>query len=106
MTSKVLTTGMTGTTYKATFLRQILRVKPSAFGMAVAYVSISGFGLVKKILDEGGVGEVRLVTDTRDGVTHPKALHGAVASGWNVRLVDRPRRNVSSQTVCGCGGLR
>ena len=56
--------------------------------MAVAYVSASGFSLVKSILDEGRVGEVRLVTDTKDGVTHPKALESAVASGWNVRIVD------------------
>ena len=88
MTSAVVTTGMTGNTYKALFRKQILRVKPPAVGMAVAYVSASGFSLVKKILDEGGVGEVRLVTDTKDGVTHPRALQGAVDSGWTVRIVD------------------
>ena len=88
MTSAVVTTGMTGNTYKALFRKQILRVKPPAVGMAVAYVSASGFTLVKKILDEGGVGEVRLVTDTKDGVTHPRALQGAVDSGWTVRIVD------------------
>ncbi len=88
MTSAVVTTGMTGNTYKTLFRKQILRVKPPVVGMAVAYVSASGFSLVKKIFDEGGVGEVRLVTDTKDGVTHPKALQGAVDSGWNVRIVD------------------
>lgn len=88
MTSAVATTGITGNTYRALFRRQFLRVKPPAVGMAVAYVSASGFSLVKKILDEAGVGEVRLVTDTKDGVTHPKALQGAVNSGWNVRVVD------------------
>jgi len=88
MTSSVVTTGITGNTYKAVFREQILRVKPSVVGMAVAYVSASGFKLVKKILEEGDVGEVRLVTDTKDGVTHPKALQGAVESGWKVRVVD------------------
>ena len=88
MVSALATTGMTGNTYKALFRKQILRVKPPAVGMAVAYVSASGFRLVKKILDEGGVGEVRLVTDTKDGVTHPKALQSAVDSGWGVRIVD------------------
>ena len=88
MTNAVVTTGMTGNPYKTLFRKQILRVKPPAVGMAVAYVSASGFSLVKKILDEGGVGEVRLVTDTKDGVTHPRALQGAVDSGWNVRIVD------------------
>lgn len=79
---------MTGNTYKALFRKQIVRVKPPAVGMAVAYVSASGFSLVKKILDEGGVGEVRLVTDAKDGVTHPKALQSAVDNGWDVRVVD------------------
>ena len=88
MTSAMVTTGITGNTYKKLFRKQILRVKPPAVGMAVAYVSASGFSLVKKILDEGGVGEVRLVTDTKDGITHPNALQGAVDSGWNVRIVD------------------
>src|SRR6185437_712511 len=88
MTSTVLTTGINGDTYKALFRKQILHVKPSVFGMAVAYVSSSGFGLVKKILEEGSVGQVRLVADTKDGVTHPKALEAAVNSGWEVRVVD------------------
>src|ERR1700756_4419847 len=88
MTGSVVTTGITGNTYKALFRKQILHVKPSVFGMAVAYVSTSGFNLVKKIFDESDVGEVRLVTDTKDGVTHPKALQHAVDSGWNVRVVN------------------
>lgn len=88
MTSAITTTGMGGGTYKVLLRKHILRVKPPAFGMAVAYISASGFNLVKKILDEGNVGEVRLVTDTRDGVTHPKALREAVDSGWTVRVVN------------------
>ena len=88
MTNRVTTTGIKGNTYETLFRRQIKRVKPPAVGMAVAYVSVYGFNLVKKILHEGGVEEVRLVTDTRDGVTHPKALQGAVDSGWDVRVVD------------------
>ena len=80
--------GLTGTPYRTLFRRQILRAQPRVVGMAVAYVSASGFSLVKSILDEGGIGEVRLVTDTTDGVTHPQALRSAVANGWNVRIVD------------------
>tara|TARA_E500000318_G_C3569084_1_gene217022 strand:+ start:3431 stop:4399 length:969 start_codon:yes stop_codon:yes gene_type:complete len=56
--------------------------------MAVAYVSASGFNLVKTILDGAGVGEIRLVADTKDGITHPKALESAINSGWKVRVVD------------------
>lgn len=93
MTSGVTATGIKGRTgkrktYETLFRKQIKRVKPPAVGMAVAYVSVYGFNLVKKILREGGVEEVRLVTDTRDRVTHPKALQSAVDSGWNVRVVD------------------
>ena len=105
MTSAVVTTGMTGNTYKALFRRQILRVKPPAVGIAVAYVSASGFSLVKKILDEGGVGEVRLVTDTKDGVTHPKALQSAVDSGWKVRVVDNLAGTFHPKLYVGAGGF-
>ena len=88
MTNRVTTTGIKGNTYETLFRRQIKRVKPPAVGMAVAYVSVYGFNIVNNILREGGVEEVRLVTDTKDGVTHPKALQRAVDSGWSVRVVD------------------
>ena len=90
MTDAVLTTGMTGNTYKALLRSQLLHVKPPVVGMAVAYVSVSGFSLVKNIIDEARVREVRLVTDTKDGVTHPKALQSAVECGWQVRVVNSP----------------
>ena len=88
MTSAFAAAGVTGITYKTLFRRKILHAEPRVVGIAVAYVSATGFSLVKGILDEGGVGEVRLVTDTKDGVTHPRALRNAVASGWDVRIVD------------------
>ena len=105
MTSSVITTGITGNTYKALFRKQILRVKPPVVGMAVAYVSASGFSLVKKILDEGEVGEVRLVTDTKDGVTHPKALQSAVDSGWDVRVVDSLAGTFHPKLYVGAAGF-
>ena len=64
MANGVTTTGIKGNTYEALFRRQIKRVKPPVVGMAVAYVSVYGFKLVKKILDEGEVEKVRLVTGT------------------------------------------
>jgi HKD family nuclease len=88
MTSSFAMTGLAGSTYRSLFRKHIRKVKPPVFGMAVAYVSASGFNLVKSILDEGEVGEVHLVTDTKDGITHPKALQGAMDSGWEVRVVD------------------
>ena len=105
MTSAVVTTGMTGNTYKTLFRQQILRLKPHVVGMAVAYVSASGFSLVKKILDEGRVGEVRLVTDTKDGVTHPKALQSAVDCGWNVRVVDNLAGTFHPKLYVGAAGF-
>ncbi|MCY3966451.1 MAG: hypothetical protein OXG83_15570 [Acidobacteria bacterium] len=90
MTSAFVASGPAGTSYRTLFRKQILRVRPRVVGMAVAYVSASGFSLVKKILDEGDVGEVRLVTDTKDGVTHPKALRSALENGWETRIVHNP----------------
>ena len=105
MTSAVITTGLTGNTYKALFRKQILRVKPPAVGMAVAYVSASGLSLVQKILDEAGVGEVWLVTDIKDGVTHPNALRRAVESGWHVRVVDRFAGTFHPKLYVGAAGF-
>jgi len=105
MTRSVLTTGITGNTYKALFRKQLLQLKPPVFGMAVAYVSASGFNLVKNILEESGVGEVRLVTDTKDGVTHPKALESAVSSGWNVRIVDTLAGTFHPKLYVGAAGF-
>lgn len=88
MTSSVVTTGITGNTYKTLLRKQMMIVKPPVVGLAVAYVSTSGFSLIKKILEDADVGGVRLVTDTKDAVTHPKALQSALDCGWGVRVVD------------------
>ena len=88
ITNGVKTTGLVGNTYKALFRKHILRVKPKVVGIAVAYVSTSGFQIMEQILDEANVSKVRLVTDTKDGITHPRALQNAIESGWRVRIVD------------------
>lgn len=88
MTCAVAATGINRNSYNALFRKQILRLKPQAVGMAVAYVSGAGFKLVKKILDDGNVNEVRLVADTKDCVTHPNALKSTRDGGWQVRVVD------------------
>jgi hypothetical protein len=59
-------------------------------GVAVAYVSRAGFEFAKELFHEFGVGEVRLVADTRDCVTHPLALRAALAADWGVRVVNNP----------------
>lgn len=111
MTSSVTMTGINGEIYKTLFRARIMELKPPVVGLAVAYVSASGFSLMKKILDEGAVGQVRLVTDTKDAVTHPKALEDAVASGWSVRVVDtlagtfHPKLYVGGQAFDDGAGL-
>lgn len=105
MTSGVTATGIKGRTYETLFRKQIKRVKPPAVGMAVAYVSVQGFNLVKGVLDGSGVKEVRLVADTTDRVTQPKALQSAVDSGWNVRVVDRSKRTFHPKLYVGGTGF-
>lgn len=105
MACAVETTGLTGNSYKALLRKQILRVRPHSVGMAVAYVSTQGFRLVKEILDEGGVGEVRLVADAKDFVTHPNALRSARDSGWHVRVVDSLPRTFHPKLYIGGGGF-
>ncbi len=101
MTSAFATSGIAGTTYKALFRKQILRARPRVVGMAVAYVSATGFSLVKSILDEGRVDEVRLVTGISDAVTHPRALRNAVDNGWNVRIANTPDRTFHPKLYVG-----
>lgn len=59
MTCAVVTTGINRNSYKTLYRKQILRVRPRAVGIAVAYVYVSGFSLVKKILVDGNVDEIR-----------------------------------------------
>ena len=105
MAYAVETTGLTGNSYKALLRKQILRVRPSSVGMALAYVSTQGFRLVKEILDEGGVGEIRLVADAKDFVTHPNALRSARDSGWHVRVVDSLPGTFHPKLYIGGGGF-
>ena len=106
MTNGIAATGITnGNTYEALFRRQIRRARPRAVGLAVAYVSVPGFDVVNKILREGGVEEVRLVTDTKDRVTHPNALRLAVNTGWNVRVVGDSARTFHPKLYVGGTGF-
>ena len=105
MTDRIVTTGIKGNTYKSLFRKQIMRVKPPAVGLAVAYVSVFGVNLVKKILDEGKVKEVRLVTDVNDYVTHPRALENAIDFGWEVRLADRSSGTFHPKLYVGAGSF-
>ncbi len=105
MACAVETTGLTGNSYKALLRKQILRVRPPSVGMAVAYVSTQGFRLVKEILDEGDVREVRLVADAKDFVTHPNALRSARDGGWHVRVVDSLPGTFHPKLYIGGGGF-
>jgi hypothetical protein len=87
MSSQIIATGL-GKAKFANVLHHGLREgKPGALGIAVAYVSVLGFQYIQKLVDKYEVKNIRLVTDTRDGITHPVALATALDRGWEVRIV-------------------
>lgn len=88
MSSQILTTGLTATTFKNVLRRSLRQAKPTVLGVAVAYVSVPGFNYIHSLVNKYGVQRFKLVTDTRDGITHPAALASALAKGWSVRTVD------------------
>lgn len=88
MTCKIIHTGISDKKFRTLLRKQISVATPNVFGVAVAYVSVSGFNYLNKILRSSNVEEIRLVTDIRDGVTHPSALRIARDEGWAVRVVD------------------
>jgi hypothetical protein len=51
-------------------------------------VSVGGFDFMKNLAAEVAVDDCRLVTDTKDAVTHPNALRAALSDGWDVKVVD------------------
>ena len=89
MSSQILATGLGGATLKAVLQEGLRRTKPNALGVAVAYVSVVGFDFIQHMVDRYEIKRLRLVTDTKDGVTHPTALATALDRGWDVRVVDR-----------------
>ena len=88
VSSQILTTGLTGASFKTVLRHGFKNAKPTVLGFAVAYVSVPGFHFIQKLVDTFEVKQFRLVTDTSDGVTHPTALAAALAYGWAVRVVD------------------
>ncbi len=88
MSSQILTTGLGAIKFKTVLDHGFRDAKPEALGVAVAYVSVSGLQYIQKLVDKYEVKHLRLVTDTRDGITHPVALATALEDGWDVRIVD------------------
>ncbi len=73
-----------------TNIRDGLKLSQSrCFGAAVAYVSTYGANFLKATLRDLNISDVRLITDIRDGVTHPNALRIARSQNWKVRVVNR-----------------
>lgn len=66
--------------------RELLRLRPRAFGVAAAFVSIGGVEELLAIIRQCGEPECRLVAGTDNSITHPEALTLAKDSGWRLRL--------------------
>jgi len=90
MPTTLRTTGIAGNTLSSLLRTGVRRSKPECVGVAVAYVSRAGFEFARALFDEFGVADVRLVSDTRDCVTHPLALRAALNAEWDVRVVHNP----------------
>jgi HKD family nuclease len=88
MTSRILATGLGGTSFKTVLDHGFNESKPLALGVAVAYVSVAGLEYVQKLVDKHKVAALRLVTDTTDAITHPIALGAALDNGWEVRVIN------------------
>jgi hypothetical protein len=89
---------------EAALLRSIRRSGSSALGLAVAYVSIYGAHFLKDAAGRAGLGDIRLITDIGDAITHPQALRLALAEGWRTRVV-HPKTGIFHPKVL-IGGQR
>lgn len=89
MPSLTSATGLGGRNLRSIMRTGFLSAKPSALGVAVAYISIAGFYRLKKLGQDYSLKYIRIVTDLNDGVTHPTALTEALNQGWFVRGVNR-----------------
>ena len=88
MPSEIVATGLAGASFGDVLSHGFVSSKPTALGVAVAYVSISGFRYLDALVNKHRVQKFKLVADTRDGITHPMALAAAMKEGWDVRIVD------------------
>jgi hypothetical protein len=88
MSSAIVASGLGARSFKTLIRRSFVKSRPKVIGVAVAYVSVGGFEFMKNLAAELKVDDCRIVTDTKDAVTHPNALRGALADGWDVKIVD------------------
>ena len=87
MPSQTIATGLTGRKFQSVLRVALKKSNPKVIGIAVAYVSAAGFQHMRTLASEFEIERLRLVTDTRDAVTHPTALSGAMKVGWETRVV-------------------
>jgi hypothetical protein len=55
MSAKILATGLGGAQFKTALHNGFKEAKPEALGIAVAYVSVSGFQYVQKLINKYGI---------------------------------------------------
>ena len=105
MSSAILTTGITSARFHDILRSGFAQSKPAAFGVAVAYVSVSGFQCINELVKKHRVRQYKLVADTRDAITHPLALETALDEGWDVRTVDDLPGTFHPKLYIGGGGF-
>lgn len=74
---------------EAHFRQGIIETGAKSLGLAFAYVSVYGAKVVRTLERDAEISEIKLITDVRDGVSHPQALKIALDRNWHVRTVNR-----------------
>jgi hypothetical protein len=88
--------------------------RPSALGIASAFVSVPGIREMLRIVRRAGISNCRLIAGISNAVTHPESLNMALANGWDVRLginptapgIFHPKLIVAGNRFDGRGNIR
>lgn len=81
-----IVTGGTNPTLLAHLESELKIAKPSAVGLASAYVSVVGADELLRLLNAIKAKECRLLAGIDGEITHPQALSTARQAGWDVRI--------------------
>jgi hypothetical protein len=112
MNTIVQVSGIPGKTALREISEMIRRTKPTAVGMAFAFVSVKGVESLVKVISEAGDVRCRLVAGIDHAITHPEALELAQKSGWQLRLgasaesIFHPKLLVGGRAFTRNGGVR
>jgi hypothetical protein len=88
-------------TLEAVLRDSISETGVESLGLAAAYVSVYGAQFLRSIVHETSVTNVRLITDIRDGITHPGALRLALDERWKVQVVRQTSGTFHAKVYAG-----